>query len=280
MGSEGDARVKAAKDSLQSRLKDVFDKTLYDCHNRLLEFEYPFSTGAGDSVVRDAIDDWRAKSLECITKGFESFLAVTRGNARADIARSLTWEAIDQAFNWTGEDRGNSTRFEEWLTEATSMDIVWVYGLRMVSLECNVQNVPQTVQLNCDFRTQFERLLDQLRNEAFSNIPTAQSTKPADSLDASGIQNGFTHSDDYRSVTARDKHYTLTPNQARIIQTLDEAAARGIYAVSTAALRKSIGGTQSRIRDSFRSGDGRKFWEEFVVQTGRGMYVLKLPPRH
>ena len=285
MGSDSD-RLSAAKRWLLRLLEKAFIDTSLACRSRLDELEYPpEATGAGDLIVCDAIRQFRGKSLECIPEGFDRIFAATRElqHGAADdlvgIAKDRTWEVIEQSFNWTTKDRSKPSRFEDWLAQARVN--FWVNGVLMVSPECNLEHSPLAERLNCDFRAQFDWLLNQLRDEVLSN-PTAQSTKPADSSDsnANRMQSDLVHSDDYRTVTVRDKQYTLTPNQARIIQTLDEAAARGIYAVSTAALRKSIGSPQSRIKDSFRSGDGRKFWEEFVVQTVRGMYVLKLPPRH
>jgi hypothetical protein len=282
MESEDDPRVTAAKKLLRSRLEEVFAETSAACHDRLAELEYPPpATGEADPIFRDAIKTWRERSLECITEGFKSFFVLTpesQHTARSNIAKNLTWDAINQVFSWTAEDRSNSSRFEEWRRWATSTDFWAVGGLRMVSLECSRLS-SLADQLNCDFRTQFERCLNQLENEAFLNSPAAQSTKTAVASDsnANGMQSSFAHSEGYRTVTVSGKHYVLTPNQALIIQALHEASVKGTQAVSAAALRKSIGGHRSRIRDSFRSGDGRKLWKKFVTQIGKGMYALKLP---
>jgi hypothetical protein len=162
MRSKGDPRVKAAKDWLQSELEDVFAKTSFDCHNRLRELDYPpATTGEGDPIVRDAIRDWRKKSLECLPEGFTRlFELILKSHSEAedypDTAKKMTWEAIDKVFNWTPEDRSSSSRFEEWQTRA-GVDF-GVDGVLLASPDCNLRT-SLADQLSCDFRIQFEDLL-------------------------------------------------------------------------------------------------------------------------
>lgn len=95
----------------------------------------------------------------------------------ADTARNLTWKAIDETF-WPAGDRSKASKFIEWMTEAKAN--FWVEGgVPMVSLECSITQASLADQLNCDFRTQFELRLNMLRDEAFSNIPSAQSINTA-----------------------------------------------------------------------------------------------------
>ncbi|HXP43587.1 MAG TPA: hypothetical protein VN833_25280, partial [Candidatus Acidoferrales bacterium] len=98
MGLEDDPKVAAAKRWLRSRLEEAFSKTWFDCRSVLAEFQYPpVATGEGDPVVRQAVRDFRARSLECIREGFGRLLQVTRtsqhdiGDNLADLAKNLAW---------------------------------------------------------------------------------------------------------------------------------------------------------------------------------------------
>lgn len=286
MRSEDDPRVRVATDLLQDRLEHVFEETSADCYDRLANLQQlpPDIAATGYESIRTAIKQWRENSLECISESFSSFVALLREsrqdaeNATERLATMLSWQAIDRAFRWTTKKRSNNIRFKEWMTRATSADFLRVDGLRMVSPKCNAKSF-QTTQLNCDFRTQFERLLNRLSNEAFLNNPAAQSTRTAIFSDspAAEVHKGFVHSDDYRAVTLKGKKYNLTPNQALIVASLHEAHLKRLSGVSKATLLKSIDAPDSRLRDSFRSGDGKTLWKNFVTRVGRGMYALRLP---
>lgn len=186
MGLADDSRVKYAKNVLRSGLENVFDTTSENCHEKLAEIEeaqYPnhlVMTGEGDSTVRHAILEFRKKSLDCISEGFDRLVAAIRElqqdageDLAADIAENLTWEAIDETFNWTAGDRSNSIRFEDWQTQA-GVDFP-VEGVVMDSPECNTPNTLLAYRLNCDFRTQFEHRLNRLRLKGFLTNPTARS---------------------------------------------------------------------------------------------------------
>lgn len=183
MGPEGDPRVTAAKELLRTRLEDVSAETSAACHDRLADLQYrAVANPAADPIIRAAIGDWREKSLASITEGFESLIPLTRelqqdaGNASAEMAKILCWEAIDQAFCWTSEDRNNLIRFKEWQSRALSSSYVNVPGLVTPLPGCSLQDASLVRLLNCDFRARFERLLNQLRNRALLNTPVAQST--------------------------------------------------------------------------------------------------------
>jgi hypothetical protein len=245
VGSEDDPRIKAAKCLLQSRLEDILAKTSADCHDKFAEFQYiPVADPAGDPIIRAAIRDCTERSMERISEGFNSLLALTwesQNNTRdtaADMAKMLTWEAIDQTFQWTAEDRGNLIRFREWQTRAIALGFARADDLLIVPPECTLQGANLAEFLHWHFLTRFERLLNQLRDEAFLNSLTAQSTRTAASSDspALGVENGFVHSDDYRAVTVKGKKYNLTPNQARIFEKLYAAHLKRLPSVSTAAL--------------------------------------------
>jgi hypothetical protein len=187
MGVEGDMRVAAAKRWLQRRLEEAFSETSFYCRSVFAEFQYPpVTTGEGDPVVRQAVRQFRDRSLECVRDGFSRFLEVIRtsqhdiGDDLADLAKNLTWQAIDETF-WPASDRGNPSRFQEWTTQAEAG--FWVEGgVPMVSPECNVPSSSLAGQLNCDFRTQFEHLLNMLRDEALSNPTAIPSNTPVEEI--------------------------------------------------------------------------------------------------
>ncbi len=177
MGLEDDPRVTATKELLQGRLESVFDKTSKDCHDKLwpkgplpidlhnLPAEVVFGPNY-DTIIRSAISQWKEQSLLYVTAGYKSLIRliwqIQRDAATsADIAMELAWEAVDEAFGWTGADKTGSTRFEEWQRLATLLD------------------VPVFEQLNRDFLLLFERHLNNLRLEAISSAPTAHSMDAA-----------------------------------------------------------------------------------------------------
>ena len=86
----------------------------------------------------------------------------------------------------------------------------------------------------------------------------------------------FAHDDEYRSVSVSGVNYTLTPNGARIIQTLDRARVKG-QSCSRKQLIGSSGTPTARLRDSFKNGPGKTFWKKFVARTGKDMYRMNLP---
>lgn len=134
-------------------------------------------------------------------------------------------------------------------------------------------------RLSCDFRIQFEGLLDRLRNRELSDIRTAKSTGTGtfSELPTADAQNVFVHSEDYRSITVKGEKYNLTTNQALIIKKLHNAYVKKLGSVSTTVLLTSIEAPRSRLRDSFRSGDGPKVWQKLIRQPRRGAYALRLP---
>jgi hypothetical protein len=227
MRCEGDARVAAAKRWLQRRLEEAFSNTSFYCRSKFAEFQYPpVTTGEGDPVVRHAVREFRERSLECIPEGFNRLLEAIRtlqqdaGDDLADIAKNLTWEAIDKTFNWTAGDRSNSSRFEDWTTQAEANFEV-MGGVVMVSPECNnMPNASLADQLNCDFRTQFERLLNQLRDEAFLDTGTAKptNTTPAAAAYDPGAPKPYSDDPDLKDEDPRKRGIA----RARLVQHVRE----------------------------------------------------------
>lgn len=280
METAGDSKVTAATNWLRSRLEEAFITTSYDC--RIRQEKNFISYQSGNPIVNDGIREWRRKSVTCIREGFnEIFEALGNqqsqvGGTIADIVENLTWEVTDKAFNWVHDD-GNSSKFEEWQQRAGAN-----YQRDQVLLlwpDCN-RGLPCAKRLSADFRMQFEYLLDQLRDETFlksqsssrttAGVPDSVSTTTADVL---------VHSEDYRTITLRDKKYSLSTNQALIIKALHEAQQKGLPGLSTHELQKAIKTPKSRIRDSFRKGDGSRVWKELITHVPRGVYALKLTDR-
>jgi len=101
-------------------------------------------------------------------------------------------------------------------------------------------------------------------------------TSPEHGKEAEGIgealndHGGFTHSPDYRSVKLKGRPFTLTVNQAAIIQALHETYSNGAPDMSQDAVieRANLGGR--RLRDSFRSDI--KAWKALITSKRRGIF--------
>jgi len=122
-------------------------------------------------MLGEQIKQWREESRECIREGFKSvFALMPQQSAQADAAKDLIWGVIDQVFRWT-KDRNTSTRFQEWLHKAGFSPPFEMDGL-MDGLEGSWLQTSIPDQLDYDFRTEFERVLTQLRHDAFSTLPS------------------------------------------------------------------------------------------------------------
>jgi hypothetical protein len=109
-----------------------------------------------------------------------------------------------------------------------------------------------------------------------SRKPVGSETAP-DSAPDSKKKSAFSHSRDYRNIRYKGRAYLLTPQQAKIIEAIDEPRQRGIYQVGIQEIRQKS--SCGKISDSFRSGDGRKLWMRLLVPVKhcRGFYALNLP---
>ena len=93
------------------------------------------------------------------------------------------------------------------------------------------------------------------------------SEQPAFPEVAKGVGNGqkskeFKHSNDYRSVIINGQSFTLTTQQAQVIQILHEAFENGTPSLSAEHILNRIGTTNHRLIDTFRSN--RKAWKALV----------------
>ncbi len=84
----------------------------------------------------------------------------------------------------------------------------------------------------------------------------------------------FQPSRDYRSIQWRGQHYTLTSNQAAIVERLHEEHIAGTPVVGKAGLLSTIQAETSRVRDSFK---GSPLWRTLIVLgERRGTYKLDI----
>jgi 7-cyano-7-deazaguanine synthase in queuosine biosynthesis len=108
--------------------------------------------------------------------------------------------------------------------------------------------------------------------------PTAETAEHhagsgGDVLPADVAPGDFRHSPDYRSVVWRGRAFTLTPQQARVVQLLDDLRRQGTAEVGQAFILEHLDLDRSkRLRDLFKNSDA---WGTLVVQgTRRGTYRL------
>ncbi len=186
---------------LQLGLDELFKKTAVDCATKMMQYwDSPPEIGAdgtaymssgGDSIVVNAVGDWREKSLDRITEGFHCLLQATprslSSRAARDRAAELTWEAIDRVYGWV-DGRLKTGRFREWFMEAgaqsldarnTPMD----FDLPLMHGECKV-NKRTYVQLSCDSRRMFENRLAALRLGSLLPVTAPSEPQQGDSINA------------------------------------------------------------------------------------------------
>ena len=70
------------------------------------------------------------------------------------------------------------------------------------------------------------------------------------------------HSKDFRSVVVRDREFTLTKRQAKVVKVLYEAYQNGTTELSEEQITRDIDEPGSRLRDSFRGSDA---WGNLVI---------------
>lgn len=86
---------------------------------------------------------------------------------------------------------------------------------------------------------------------------------------------GFDHSSDFRSVKYNDQTYTLSRNQAYVVEILFDAYQRGFPDVGKDFILQKIESTNTRLRDLFRSSG---LWNTLIVSgKKRGTHRLNLP---
>ena len=87
---------------------------------------------------------------------------------------------------------------------------------------------------------------------------------------------GFSHSDGYASVTTpKGKRFTLTPEQARVIERLHEAWKSMNPELSKSTLLRLLERETSRLPDIFKSTPGA--FKALIKPVRRGIYRLNLP---
>lgn len=85
----------------------------------------------------------------------------------------------------------------------------------------------------------------------------------------------FKHSDDYRSIALNGENFTLTPQQARVIEILHRAHERGTPEIGKDFILEEIESTSNRLRDIFRSSP--EAWKTLIAKGGKqGTYRLNI----
>ena len=85
----------------------------------------------------------------------------------------------------------------------------------------------------------------------------------------------FKHSRDYRSINKDGQDYTLTTNQAIVIDLLHENYKQGTPDISQTFILDTIGTNTTRLRDVFK--DNPEAWNNLVAQGKRkGLYRLNI----
>lgn len=89
------------------------------------------------------------------------------------------------------------------------------------------------------------------------------------------LPDGFRHSADYREVWLGDEKFSLTPNQARVVELLDQQRLAGVSALSQAYILETLEIGSQNLGQVFR---GSSAWNRIVVRAdGKGMYRLNIP---
>jgi hypothetical protein len=273
-----DPDVLAAKRWLQRRLEDAFTVTAAKCCHALEKCSINYS--GYNPYLSDAVLAWRLQSLATVREGFEAILgAIIRtkqysGVRIQETVSEITWEAIEGFFGWTAEDKTDSAKFKAWI-ERSGVRICSV-DVQLFSPECATQ-MSLDARLNCDFHKQFERVIDELTTHIISH-PEKISEVPSTS-DLATPQDIFRYNDDYTSITMGGTNYGLTPNRAKIIETLHKAYLKNLPGCSTRQLLIGIQAPKGRLRDSFRSGEGPRVWKELITNVRKGFYALRFPPQ-
>lgn len=92
-------------------------------------------------------------------------------------------------------------------------------------------------------------------------------------IEAPGAAEGFSHSDDYRSVRVAGRPLTLTPRQAHVIQILHSAYEKATPDIGMQFILEKIESPSSRLRDSFKSNP--EAWKA-LVRPGKKKGTIRL----
>jgi hypothetical protein len=85
----------------------------------------------------------------------------------------------------------------------------------------------------------------------------------------------FLHSADYREVWLGDERFSLTTNQARVVELLDSQRLKGVDALSQGYILETLDIGSQNLAQVFRNSPA---WNCLIVRAdGRGMYRLNIP---
>jgi hypothetical protein len=112
-------------------------------------------------------------------------------------------------------------------------------------------------------------------SEAKTRAPFVRRQQPRPIATVHGKE--FKHSDDYCSITYRDKSFRLTQTAGKIVRMLHEAYTAGKVGAGSAEIRKHV--QCGKVWDQFRRRDGRRFWATLITRTEKDFFQLDLRPR-
>jgi hypothetical protein len=168
------------------------------------------------------------------------------------------------------EDAKERAAFFEWLVdpdaELSRQDALSKFGIPEPRVGVWAE---LAMQLAVPFEKALRATLKQLAQDALVR-------SVSDTAEQKTASPTFVHSEDYRAITINGRQFSLTTNQALVVQTLHEAYEKGLVGVSVTTLLERIGAPSSRLRDSFRAGEGVELWNILILKRGRDMYSLKL----
>jgi hypothetical protein len=132
----------------------------------------------------------------------------------------------------------------------------WPHVRELAAIEKKLPYTDKPIELEAQ-RKELRKILLEDYPEAAEKIGLTYLAKSRSASTAEGKSNAaagpFTHSADYRSVTVRGEPYTLTPEQAQIIEILHEAHRNGTPDISSDHIMERLGKGTSRWQDTFRS---------------------------
>ncbi len=109
---------------------------------------------------------------------------------------------------------------------------------------------------------------------ASSTLSSADVVKTEEPLPLAEIETVFRHTDDFRWVSLRGDEFTLSLNQARVVEKLWEAQRKGIPALHQDSALEGLDIKSNRMRDVFKNSPA---WNKLVVAgDGRGFFRLNL----
>ena len=187
-----------------------------------------------------------------------------------------------------GRDQTMALSYTRFATEVEDLDAIGLFFRFAELSECIDPSDP-----NCSIGA--ERLLALLKRHASSvlrvveeqiaaaKVELARESLPPNCLirliaGSSGSvirTDNFLHSADYREVWLGDERFSLTTNQARVVELLDSQRLKGVDALSQGYILETLDIGSQNLAQVFRNSPA---WNCLIVRAdGRGMYRLNIP---